>query len=113
MRIVYNYLLPFPGYMAMMFFGVIKARRKYKKIGLSAFVIQHEEIHRLQVYDFKKEDEITNWRAFIRYYCAYLGQWMKYGYRNCPFEQEAYDYCGTPRYLQTRPARNWTQYETT
>ena len=40
MKIIYNILIPFPGYVAMMLFGVIFGRQKYKPLG--SLVINHE-----------------------------------------------------------------------
>lgn len=44
MKIVYNRIMPFRGYSAMMFFGVIFARKKYKP--LPSRTVRHEAIHK-------------------------------------------------------------------
>lgn len=111
MPIIYNNWLPLPGYAAMMWWGRIYARKKYKPLSVS--LIQHEEIHRLQAEECVTERE----RARGRFTMAcphrrtggdgmiYLRYWLKYGYRMIPFEQEARRYCGTPGILQT--GRRW------
>lgn len=111
MPVIYNNWLPVPGYAAMMWWGKIYARKKYKP--LSAFSVQHEEIHRLQAEECATEKERAKGRfamAYFRYYCKYLGYWLKYGYRMIPFEQEARDCCGMPGYLQKRPTQAHRAY---
>lgn len=99
MKIIYNSLLPFPGYSAMMFFGVIFARKS--SAPLSARTIRHEQIHAAQAKDCV---------GFIPYYLRYLVQWVKYGYRNSPFEREAYDNEHNDDYLNLRPKHAWKTY---
>ena len=93
----------------MMFFGVIFARKKSEP--LSVVFVNHEEIHDAQAEDFMKEGEKKKWRAYVRYYWAYLGQWRKYGYRDCPFEREAYDNDQNLEYLETRKPKAWEAYK--
>lgn len=100
MKIIYNSLLPFPGYAAMMLFGAIFARREYRP--LSVRCINHESIHRAQAKDC---------RGYLLYYLRYLGQWIGYGYRNMPFEREAYDNQNDYGYLQRRQPKAWKRYE--
>lgn len=100
MKIVYNSFLPFPGYAAIMLFGCIFARKKYKP--LSRITINHEAIHDAQASDCG---------GYWRYYWKYLKQWVKYGYRESPFEREAYANERNMNYLQTRTAEAWTRYE--
>ena len=99
MKIIYNSILPFPGYSAMMLFGVIFARKEYKP--LSARCINHESIHNAQAKDC---------HGYFLYYLRYLGQWIKYGYRNCPFEREAYDNQNDLNYLDNRKPEAWKKY---
>lgn len=99
MKIIYNSILPFPGYAAMMLFGVIFARKEYKP--LSARCINHEAIHHAQA----KECHV-----YIFYYLRYLGQWIRYGYRNCLFEREAYDNQNDYGYLDKREPKAWKRY---
>ena len=96
MRIIYNNLIPFPGYSAMMLFGVIFARKKYKP--LSTSTINHEAIHDAQARDC---------HGYFFYYLRCLWQWIRHGYRNNPFEVEAYDNERNPDYLKTRKPFAW------
>ena len=99
MKIIYNNLIPFPGYSAMMLCGIIFARKKYKP--LPAYVVNHEKIHRAQAREAG---------GYLRFYLMYLGQWIKYGYRNAPFECEAYENSNNPDYLLYRPRNVWKIY---
>lgn len=126
MKIIYNYLLPFPGYVAMMFFGADLARRKYRLkaghspigywdeptpgCGLPGYVHNHECIHQAQAFDFKKDGERNNSRAYCRFYWAYLGQWLRFGYKNIPFEREARTYARWPEYLEHREPHAWKEF---
>lgn len=49
MKIVYNNIIPFPGYAAMMLFGVIFARRSARP--LSRYTAHHEAIDDAQAHD--------------------------------------------------------------
>jgi hypothetical protein len=99
MKIVYNNIIPFRGFAAMMFFGVIFARKFAKPLSLRA--INHEEIHCAQAKECG---------GYVLFYLKYLCQWVKYGYRNCPFECEAYDNDRNPDYLKSRKAYEWKKY---
>lgn len=92
-------MIPFPGFSAMMLFGVVFARRRARP--LSVVTINHEAIHGAQARDCG---------GYFAYYLRYFGQWMKYGYRAMPFEREAYAYERDIDYLKTRPAKNWSQF---
>jgi hypothetical protein len=99
MKIVYNNIIPFRGFVAMMFFGVIIAKRSAKP--LSPRIINHEEIHAAQAKECG---------GYIFFYPMYLRLWVKYGYRNCPFEREAYDNDRNFDYLLSRNAFEWKKY---
>lgn len=98
-KIVYNTLLPFPGFVAMMLFGTIFARSKYAP--LPADTIRHELIHRTQA------AECGGW---IRYYLLYIWLWLRYGYRNNPMEREAFRNMFDKKYLDTRQTKAWRNY---
>jgi hypothetical protein len=83
----------------MMFFGIIFARKSAKP--LSSKTINHEKIHEAQA----KESG-----GYLWYYSLYLWQWTKYGYRNCPFEREAYDNEADLNYLNSRKGFEWEKY---
>ena len=99
MKLIYNHFIPLPGFAAMMLFGVIFARKKCKP--LSVITINHEAIHAAQA------NECGGW---WRFYCLYIGQWFKYGYRRAPFEREAYAYAHNTYYLTDRRPYAWRNY---
>lgn len=113
MKIIYNRIIPVSGYIAMMLFGVIFARRKYDP--LSGTVIRHEAIHDAQARDFAPENKpFKGWRkfaAYLRFYVRYLAYWTKYGYKNNPFECEARLYEDTPDYLKARRRNAYRGFE--
>jgi hypothetical protein len=99
MKIIYNNLIPFRGFSAMMLFGVIFARKSAKP--LSLITINHEAIHDAQAHECG---------GYIFFYILYIRQWMKFGYRNCPFEQEAYNNEHNLYYLRRRNSFEWKKY---
>jgi hypothetical protein len=100
MKIIYNKIIPFKGFSAMMLFGVIFARKEYNP--LPYLTINHEEIHRAQARDCG---------GYVWFYLRYARQWMRYGYRNCPFEREAYAHEHKLEYLKYRLKGAWRAYE--
>jgi hypothetical protein len=89
MKIVYNNIIPFRGFKAMMFWGVIFARKSAKPLSLKT--VKHEEIHAAQAKECG---------GYLLFYLKYLCQWTKYGYRNCPFEKYAENSpCFSPLHL--------------
>jgi hypothetical protein len=99
MRIVYNRFLPPKGFSAMAFFGIILARRECKP--LSERTINHEAIHAAQAKDCG---------GWVPFYLRYLFRWIRFGYRNCPFEREAYDNGDNLDYLSNRKRFEWEKY---
>ena len=99
MKIIYNSFIPFKGFSAMMLFGVIFARREHRP--LSATTINHEAIHRAQARDCG---------GYLRYYLRYALQCLRHGYRNCPFEREAYTNEYRLEYLDYRTKGAWKEY---
>lgn len=101
MKIIYNNILPLPGFCAMMLFGFIMARKKYAP--LPAHIVNHEEIHRMQA------DECG---GYVKYYRKYLQFWLEYGYRDNPFEREARTYMYDSEYTAERQPRAWREWDT-
>jgi hypothetical protein len=99
MRIIYNNIIPFKGFSAMMLCGVIFARKTSQP--LSQRTINHESIHAAQAKDCG---------GYLFFYLKYLIQWAKYGYQNCPFEREAYDNEKNLSYLEARQRCAWKGY---
>lgn len=100
MKIIYNDVIPFPGFRAMNICGVIFARKKAKP--LSAETINHEAIHTAQMKEL----------AYIFFYIIYVLEWLyrlvrsiftkENAYRSISFEREAYDNDDNMDYLQYR-----------
>ena len=101
MKIIYNNVIPFEGYLAMNLFGILFVRKdvKYK---LDDIAINHEAIHSEQMKEL----------FYIPYYIIYLLEWLykvlfKYpfshkAYRDISFEKEAYIYEEDLGYLKRR-----------
>lgn len=100
MKIVYNNLIPFPGYCATILFGAIFARKKYKP--LSRIVVNHEKIHHAQAKEVG---------GYLLFYLKYLIWWIRRGYRNAPFEREAYTNAANLDYLKNREPHAWKKYK--
>jgi hypothetical protein len=97
MKTIYTKHFPFKGYRAIMLFGVIFARKEYKP--LPEYVINHEKIHREQARDCG---------GYVWFYIRYIYWRIKYGYRNNPFELEAYRFESNLDYIEKyREKNNW------
>lgn len=88
MKIVYNYIIPFKGYLAMCVFPFIFVRKDAR--ALKTTDINHEMIHG------KQQIEMLWLLFFVWYGVEWFVRWVAYGfdghlaYRNISFEQEAY-----------------------
>ena len=96
MKIIYNKFIPIKGFSATVIFGRIYARKEFKP--LSERTVRHEEIHALQAKDCG---------GWIRFYLRYLIYWIRFGYRNNPFEIEAYGNDFKHDYLEKRQKFAW------
>lgn len=101
MRIIYNKLIPFPGFKAINLFGIVFARYTLNKTD-----INHEAIHTAQMKEL----------FYVGFYIWYLIEWLillfKYkdsniAYRNIRFEKEAYDNERDTQYLNNRIKYNY------
>lgn len=96
MKIIYNNIIPFKGFLAINLFGVLFVRGTYRD--LSATVLNHEKIHTAQMKEL--------W--YIPFYVIYLLEWVVRlfmsgnAYRNISFEREAYDNERSMSYLTNR-----------
>lgn len=99
MRIIYNSIIPVKGFVAIMLFGFIFARIKYKPLPDST--IYHEQIHIAQAKECG---------GYLKYYLLYLYYWIGRGYKRIPFEQEAKEYMIYPNYLTVRKPFAWKSY---
>lgn len=103
MKLIYNNLIPFKGYVAINLFGVIFARKEYEPLGNGT--LQHEAIHSAQ----QKE------LLWVGFYLLYLLEWIyrlifhrDSAYRGISFEQEAYKNSWRKDYLKYRkPYAMW------
>ena len=103
MRIIYNNILPFPGFKAIILFGVLFVRKGCKMRDID---LNHEAIHTAQMKEM----------LYIFFYRWYLIEWIirlfKKGnaYRNISFEQEAYNNQSYLYYLKERRPFAWLDY---
>lgn len=110
MKIIYNDVIPFKGFIGVNLFGVLFVRND-KGGSLTDSVITHEEIHTLQMKEL----------GYIWFYIYYLAEWLillgvhrsfKKAYRKVSFEQEAYTYQYDRSYLKRRKSFSWVQFST-
>lgn len=107
MKIIKNSIIPFKGYLALNFFGVLFVRSEYaytlEQPLYKALVLNHESIHTEQMKDFAKflPKYLQQYIGGIVFYIVYLIEWLfrflfinwniHKAYRNISFEKEAYD----------------------
>ena len=101
MKIIYSDIIPLKGYQAMMLFGIIFARKSARP--LDPETINHEAIHHAPA---RKDCKLYLW-----YYIRYAYWWIRRGYRNSPFEREAYANEKDLSYLDNRPKGAWKKYQ--
>lgn len=111
MKIIYNNIIPFKGFIAINLFGVIFTRKKYKTYlnNSNGFnhVINHELIHTAEMKEL----------LYIGFYIWYLIEWiirlfanikhLKKAYYQIKFEKEAYKHQYDKNYLKTRKHYSW------
>lgn len=103
MKIIYNNIIPFPGYKAINLFGILFVRNG---CSMNKYDINHEAIHTEQMKEM----------LYIFFYIWYIIEWtirlFKKGnaYRNISFEQEAYSNQNDLNYLKNRKHYGWFKY---
>jgi len=103
MKIIYNNILPFPGFKAINLFGVLFVR---KGCTMRDTDLNHEAIHTAQMKEM----------LYVFFYLWYVIEWglrlFKKGnaYRNITFEQEAYNNQSYLMYLKERQSFAWLDY---
>ena len=116
-----NSIIPFSGYIAMIFFGLILYRKEYEsylydpsKFDRIMGIINHENIHIEQIKDFgllfKWCKPLQLFIGGLIFYLIYLLEWFvrlfingpSNAYKNISFEQEAYKYELDYRYIQEK-----------
>lgn len=102
MKIIYNNIIPFKGFLAINLFGVLFVRGTGSDI--NERVLSHERIHTAQMKEL--------W--YIPFYLLYLLEWLYRltqkgnAYRNISFEREAYENEMDLDYLANR--RKWAMW---
>ena len=101
MKIIYNSIIPFKGFLAINLFGLLFVREE-RKDKLNSIVINHEAIHLAQMKEL----------LYIFFYIIYFLEWLykvlfkypfsKEAYKNISFEKEAYTYEEDFGYLRRR-----------
>lgn len=114
MKIIFNKILPFKGFMAITILNMIFVRDKYKGEESKSYfkkMLKHESIH------FEQEKEL----GFIFFYIFYIIEWIFkcllyvfdariMPYRSVSFEQEAFNNEGKFSYLSNRKRYSWIKY---
>ena len=102
MKIIYNNIIPFKGFLAINLFGVLFVRGTDKDI--NERVLNHEMIHTAQMKEL--------W--YIPFYILYFLEWLYRltqqgnAYRNISFERVAYEYEMNLDYIANR--RKWAMW---
>ena len=108
MKIVYNNIIPFKGFLAINLFGILFVRSEYKG-RVTEKVVTHETIHTKQMKEM----------LYVFFYLWYIIEWLirlcftwntHEAYRKISFEQEAYLYEKFPNYPNVRTHFNWVQF---
>lgn len=110
MKIIYNNIIPFKGFLAINLCGLLFVRHKNKykiESNKGKIVVNHESIHTEQIKEM----------AFIFFYLWYLIEWLirllfihpfsKEAYRTISFEKEAYSNEDNLDYLKDRKHYCW------
>ncbi len=97
MIIIVNKILPPKGFNAMAIFPFIFIREGVKA---TARLMNHEKIH------FAQQKELF----IVFFYILYGIFYLIYGYKNTPFEKEAYAYDQDEWYLDVRKYFSWTRF---
>ena len=116
MKIVYNSLIPFKGFLAINLFGILFVRNEYKNNGLTQSTINHESIHTEQIKEL----------GYIFFYILYFIEWLikipfswfmknprgvkNWAYKSISFEQEAFYNSQDYTYLDNRKHYNWFNF---
>lgn len=107
MKVIYNRYLPTKNFTAINLFGVVFARKEYKK--LEEYEINHEKIHTYQIIEL----------LGIFYYILYISEWLVRlciyrnaltAYYNISFEREAYAMQKDFNYLKRRKFFSFIHY---
>lgn len=104
MKIIYNNIIPFKGFLAVNLFGVLFVRGKQRSRYISERVLNHERIHTAQMREL----------GYIFFYILYFLEWIVRlfmkgrAYKNISFEREAFENEENLNYIATR--RPWAMW---
>ena len=106
MKVVQNKLIPFKGFVAIMLFGFLFTRNKFK---IDKVTYNHESIHEKQMY------ELLIIPFYIWYIIEFLIRFVRYlnfykAYRNICFEREAFGKERDFNYLSDRKHYSFLKY---
>ena len=99
MKIIYNNVIPFKGFIAINLFEFLFVRKKLKHM-LTREVLNHEKIHSAQMKEL----------LYIPFYILYLIEWIFKGYKNISFEREANKEQDNLDYLKNRKHFSWYKF---
>lgn len=105
MKIIYNNMIPFRGFLAINLLGILFVRKEYKGI-VNARVLNHESIHTRQMKEL----------LYVFFYILYVAEWLVRlflpgnAYHNISFEREAYINEECDDYLQKRKRFAFTKF---
>lgn len=106
MKIIYNNIIPFPGYKLINLFGIVFVRKSAR---ISNIDLNHEAIHTAQIKEF----------LYVFYYLWYIIEYLirlliyfnfHKAYKNISFEREAYENEDNLNYLNNRKHYASTKY---
>lgn len=104
MKIIRNDIIPFKGFKALYFFGLLFVRRDAY---IGEDTLRHEEIHDRQAREM----------LYISFYLWYIVEWLirlcvqgRDAYRNISFEREARANQRYPDYIGRRKHYKWLHY---
>ncbi len=108
MKVIYNRILPFPGFEAINLCGRVFARRECRPV--SRRTLRHEAIHTAQMRE----------TAYLGFYLIYAAEWLYHlihlrsrmqAYFAIRFEREAYRHQDDPHYLLHRRPYAWCRIQ--
>lgn len=105
MKIIYNNIVPFQGFVAINLFGLLFVRKEYEG-KINSLTINHESIHSAQMREL----------LYVGFYLMYVVEWFLRlfmrgnAYRNISFEREAYSNEKIEEYLRDRKLFAFLRY---
>jgi hypothetical protein len=114
MKVIYNKLIPFPGFFAINLFGIMFVREEFRNREIGKTTYNHESIHSEQMLDFVFGCEKLRILGGCIFYILYFIEWLikliiagfTFGkikaYYSISFEQEAYHNQRNYEYIPSR-----------